>query len=75
MSNVQYYTIIEKHQQCNWSFGHQSQHGAVARTKEQRRHRRGKHIECKYHLIRQIVCQRDVVVAKILSTVNLEDSS
>jgi hypothetical protein len=26
MLNVQYYTIIEKNHQCNWSFGHQSQH-------------------------------------------------
>jgi hypothetical protein len=26
MSNVQYYTIIEKKHQCNWSFGHQFQH-------------------------------------------------
>jgi hypothetical protein len=25
MSNVQYYTIIEKQHKCNWSFGHQSQ--------------------------------------------------
>jgi len=25
MSNVQYYTIIEEHHQCNWSFRHQSQ--------------------------------------------------
>jgi hypothetical protein len=26
MSNVQYYTIIENRHQCNWGFGHESQH-------------------------------------------------
>jgi hypothetical protein len=45
--------------------------GAAAQSKEPRNHRRGKHIECKYHLIREIVTQGDVVVAKIPSAENL----
>ena len=44
--------------------------GAVANSKEPRTHKKGKHIERKYHLIRDIV-QRDVVVTKIASTDNL----
>jgi hypothetical protein len=26
ISNVQYYTLLKKNHQYNWSFGHQSQH-------------------------------------------------
>ncbi|KAA0062885.1 gag/pol protein [Cucumis melo var. makuwa] len=37
--------------------------GAVANSREPRNHKRGKHIECKYHLIREIVHHGDVVVA------------
>jgi hypothetical protein len=36
-------------------------------------HKRGKHIERKYHLIREIISQRVVVVTKILSAKNLVD--
>ena len=45
--------------------------GAVAQSKEPRNHKRGKHIECKYHLIREIVTRGDVIVAKIASAENL----
>ncbi|TYJ99757.1 gag/pol protein [Cucumis melo var. makuwa] len=36
--------------------------GAVANFKEPRSHKRGKHIEKKYHLIREIVQRGDVIV-------------
>ena len=39
--------------------------GAVAQSKDPRNHKKGKHIERKYHIIRDIVTQGDVVVAKI----------
>ena len=48
--------------------------GAVANSKEPRTHKKGKHIEHKYHLIRDIVQRGDVVVTKIASADNLEDS-
>ncbi|GER47805.1 gag-pol polyprotein [Striga asiatica] len=41
--------------------------GAVANSKEPRAHRASKHIERKYHLIRDIVGRGDVDVAKIAS--------
>ena len=47
---------------------------AVSNSKEPRSHRRGKHIERKYHLIREIVHQGDVAVMKIASQDNLTDS-
>ena len=47
--------------------------GAVANSKEPRSHKRGKHIERKYHLIRDIVHRGDVVVMKIASEQNLTD--
>ena len=47
--------------------------GAVANSKEPRSHKRGKHIERKYHLIREIVHRGDVAVMKIGSGQNLED--
>ena len=48
--------------------------GAVAQSKEARNHRKRKHVERKYHLIRDIVQHRDVTVAKIAATDNLADS-
>jgi hypothetical protein len=48
--------------------------GTVAQSKEPRNHKRGKHIERKYHLIREIVARGDVIVAKITSTENLADA-
>jgi hypothetical protein len=47
--------------------------GAVAQFKVPRNHRRGKHIEHKYHLIREIVTRGDIVVAKIPPVENLAD--
>ena len=47
--------------------------GAVANSKEPRSHKIGKHIERKYHLIREIVHQDDVAVLKIESKNNLTD--
>ena len=39
--------------------------GAVAQSKDPRNHKKGKHIERKYHIIQDIVAWGDVVVAKI----------
>ena len=47
--------------------------GAVVNSKEPRTHKRAKHIERKYHLIRDIVHRGDVVVTKIASVDNLAD--
>ena len=46
---------------------------AVANAKEPRSHKRGKHIERKYHLIRKIVSRGDTVVSQIASEDNLAD--
>ena len=45
--------------------------GAVANSKELISHKRGKHIERKYHLICEIVSRGDVKVAKISMLDNL----
>ena len=45
--------------------------GVVAQSNDPRSHKKGKHIERKYHIIRDIVAQGDVVVAKIDSANNL----
>ena len=45
--------------------------GAVAQSKDPRNHKKGKHIERKYHIIRDIVIRGDVVVAKIDGANNL----
>ena len=47
--------------------------GAVANSKELRNHKRGKHIERKYHLVREIVQRGDVSILKIASELNLAD--
>ena len=47
--------------------------GVVAQSKDLRNHKKGKHIETKYHIIRDIVGRGDVVVAKIDSASNLAD--
>ena len=47
--------------------------GAVANSKEPRSHKRSKHIERKYHLIREIVQRGDVEVKKISTVDNLAD--
>ena len=47
--------------------------GAVANAKEPMCHKKGKHIERKYHLIREIVSRGDTVVSQIASENNLAD--
>ena len=47
--------------------------GAVANAKEPRSHQRGKYIERKYHLLRDIGQRGDVKVCKISSDYNLAD--
>ena len=47
--------------------------GAVTNSKEPRSHKRSKHIERKYHLIREIVHRGDVEVTKISTHDNLAD--
>ena len=47
--------------------------GAVAQSKYPRNHKKKKHIERKYHIIRDIVTRGDVVVTKIESANNLAD--
>ncbi|TYK17670.1 gag/pol protein [Cucumis melo var. makuwa] len=47
--------------------------GAVANSKEPRSHKRGKHIERKYQLIREIVQRGDVIVTNIASEHNIVD--
>ncbi|KAA0048709.1 retrovirus-related pol polyprotein from transposon tnt 1-94 [Cucumis melo var. makuwa] len=46
---------------------------AIVNSKEPRSHKRGKHIERKYHLIREIVQRGDVIVTKIASEHNIVD--
>jgi hypothetical protein len=45
----------------------------VTQSKEPRNHRRGKYIEHKYHIIREIVARGDTIVEKIPSVKNLAD--
>ena len=45
--------------------------GAVANAKEPRSHKRGKHIERKHHLLREIVHRGDVKLNQIASEDNL----
>ena len=45
--------------------------GAVIQSKDPRNHKKGKHIERKYHIIWDIVARKDVVVVKIDSANNL----
>ena len=47
--------------------------GAIENLKEPRRHKSGKHIKRKYHLIREIVNREDVAVSQIASEDNLAD--
>ena len=47
--------------------------GAIAQSKDPTNHKKGKHIERKYHIIRDIIARGDVVVAKIESANNLTD--
>ena len=45
--------------------------GTVANSKEPRNHKRIKHIEQRYHLIREIVHRGDIIVSKIDIAKNL----
>ena len=45
--------------------------GTVANSREPHSHKRGKHIERKYHLIREIVHRGDVTITKISTLKNL----
>ena len=47
--------------------------GAVAQSKDPRNHNKGKHIERKYHIIRDILARGDAMVTKIESANNLAD--
>ena len=47
--------------------------GAIANSKEPRSHKRSKHIERKYHIIREYVARGDVKDMKIASEDNLAD--
>ena len=47
--------------------------GTVAQSKDPRNHKKGKHIERKYHIIQDIVARGDVAVAKIDNASNLVD--
>ena len=47
--------------------------GAVANSRVPRSYKRGKHIERKYHLLREIVHRADVTIIKIASAENLAD--
>ena len=47
--------------------------GAVVNSTEPKSHKRGKHIERKYHLIREIVHRGDMAVMKIASENNIAD--
>ena len=46
---------------------------AVAQSKDPRNHKKGNHIERKYHIIWDFVARGDLVVAKTDSANNLED--
>ena len=46
---------------------------AIANTKDSRHHKRSKHIDRKYHIIRGFVESGDMVVVKIASDDNLVD--
>ena len=47
--------------------------GAVSQCKEPRNHKKGKHIERKYHLIREFIQKDEIVVEQILSERNLAE--
>ena len=47
--------------------------GAVANSNEPRSHKKGKHIERKYHLLKEIVHRGDVTITKIVLAENIAD--
>ena len=63
--------VVPSTQSAITLFCHNS--GAVANSKEPRSHKKGKHIDRKYHLIRDIFSRGDTVVSQIASEDNLVD--
>ncbi|PKI51478.1 hypothetical protein CRG98_028189 [Punica granatum] len=47
--------------------------GVIAQTKELRSHQKSKHIEKRYHIIREIIGRGDVAVQKVASADNVAD--
>ena len=47
--------------------------GAVAQAKEPRVHQKSKHMEHKYHIIREIVSRGDIIICKTCSEDNVAD--
>ena len=47
--------------------------GPLLKTKKPRNHRTDKHIERKYHLVREIAQREDIIVENIASEDNLAD--
>ena len=47
--------------------------GVVAQSKEPRSHKSQKHVQRKYHLVREIVQRGDIAITKIASMDNLAD--
>lgn len=52
---------------------HCDNNGAVIQAKEPRSHQKSKHIERRYHIIREIVGRGDVAMQKIASAENPDD--
>ena len=47
--------------------------GAIAQAKEPRAHSKSKHIERKYHVLREIVGRGDILIQKVASAENVAD--
>ena len=47
--------------------------GAIAQAKEPRSHQKSKHILRRFHLIKEIIDRRDVVVERVSSNNNIAD--
>ncbi|XP_057543800.1 secreted RxLR effector protein 161-like [Amaranthus tricolor] len=47
--------------------------GAIAQSKEPRSHQKSKHVERKFHLIREIVGRQDVIISRVDTTDNIAD--
>ncbi|PKI68093.1 hypothetical protein CRG98_011689 [Punica granatum] len=47
--------------------------GAIAQAKEPRSHQKSKHIEWRYHIIREIIGRGDIAVQKVASADNVAD--
>ena len=47
--------------------------GAIAQAKEPRAHQRSKHVERKYHIIREILARGDIIICRVDSINNVAD--